>query len=564
MLESITNDCKKECAESRETLSALYRQIEDLTEEVAPLYDVIEDYFFQDIDYHQLEPILPKWIADSGRSPESAMSKENYEKLRQAYNDSFSNRIIHWYDVQIILAAFQDRLVAVERHLEETYRLIPAYCIHEDSEYTACTRGMDDTATKVHTSINEVFVALASSFDLLTKIVYECSQFDLAKFSVYKRLKSRSEGILYKKTNFGFDELKKEGLLYSEPACVRTVCSFRDEFIHNGSWDYRCAVYYPVIDGKPVEPFILMPDVDETGLLVSSGSRNKFYSKGDKINVLLPGLVKDVIDVLNKTVVELKSVLVLKTATNNKDKATKVAMFTLIRNQVMGAKALAGGKFAPKDLLKWMDFLMPQFLMTAPIIGELCRGISLTEDLGQQLIYSGYEKGRPYRMLMFVLLLNESKNLKTEYKLAYHLLKEAYLMTDNIYGQLKCSTYPFVLMDYLDELEKALPNRNPEELEAEEIMLFESLPEHVKVYRGMGDEERQSGNFGISWTLDDKYALNYVFYKKNEVKGTVGWRAEMEIDKNDIFAVWGVKGERKEIVINPKKCMDVVFMKVTK
>ena len=303
MLESITNDCKKECAESRETLSALYRQIEDLTEEVAPLYDVIEDYFFQDIDYHQLEPILPKWIADSGRSPESAMSKENYEKLRQAYNDSFSNRIIHWYDVQIILAAFQDRLVAVERHLEETYRLIPAYCIHEDSEYTACTRGMDDTATKVHTSINEVFVALASSFDLLTKIVYECSQFDLAKFSVYKRLKSRSEGILYKKTNFGFDELKKEGLLYSEPACVRTVCSFRDEFIHNGSWDYRCVVYYPVIDGKPVEPFILMPDVDETGLLVSSGSRNKFYSKGDKINVLLPGLVKDVIDVLNKTVV---------------------------------------------------------------------------------------------------------------------------------------------------------------------------------------------------------------------------------------------------------------------
>ena len=80
----------------------------------------------------------------------------------------------------------------------------------------------------------------------------------------------------------------------------------------------------------------------------------------------------------------------------------------------------------------------------------------------------------------------------------------------------------------------------------------------------MGDAERQSGIFGISWTLDDKYALNYVFYKKNEVKGTVGWRAEMEIDKNDIFAVWGVKGERKEIVINPKKCMDVVFMKVTK
>ena len=545
-------------------LEVLKTQIEELAEMVVPLYDVIEGYFFQDVAYHQLEPILPQWIADSGRSPESAMSKEDYEKLRQAYNDPLSNRIIHWYDVQILLAAFQDRLVAVERHLEEIYKHIPAYCSHEDGEYTACTRGMDDTASKVHTAINEVFVALASSFDLFTKIVYECSQYAPTKFTTYKRLKSRSEGILYKKINYGFDELKKSGLLYDEPACVRTVCSFRDEFIHNGSWDYRCAVYYPAINEEPVEPFVLMPDVDETGLLISSGSRNKFYSKGDKINVLLPGLVKDVIDVLNKTLAELKSVLVMKTATNNKDEATKAAMFTMIRNQVMGAKALSGGNFTPEDLLKWMDCLMPQFLMTAPIIAELCRGITLSERLGQLLLYSGFDKGRPYRMLMFVLLLNETANLGSEHKLAYRLLKEAYLMTDNIYGQLNNSTYHFALMDYLEELEKALPNRNPDELETEEKVLFESLPERIKVYRGMCDEEKQSGNFGISWTLDDEYALNYVFYKKNEVKGTVGWRAEMEIDKKGIFAVWGVKGERKEIVINPKKCKDVVFVKVVK
>jgi hypothetical protein len=307
-----------------------------------------------------------------------------------------------------------------------------------------------------------------------------------------------------------------------------------------------------------------MPDVDETGLLISSGSRNKFYSKGDKINVLLPGLVKDVIDVLNKTLAELKSVLVMKTATNNKDEATKAAMFTMIRNQVMGAKALSGGNFTPEDLLKWMDCLMPQFLMTAPIIAELCRGITLSERLGQLLLYSGFDKGRPYRMLMFVLLLNETANLENEHKLAYRLLKEAYLMTDNIYGQLNNSTYHFALMDYLEELEKALPNRNPDELETEEKVLFESLPERIKVYRGMCDEEKRSGNFGISWTLDDEYALNYVFYKKNDVKGTVGWRAEMEIDKKEIFAVWGVKGERKEIVINPNKCKDVTFMMVVK
>ena len=81
--------------ENKALLEAPMRHIEELTEMVVPLYDVIEDYFFQDVDYRQLEPMLPQWIADSGRSPESAMRKEEYEKLRQVYNDPLSNRIIH-------------------------------------------------------------------------------------------------------------------------------------------------------------------------------------------------------------------------------------------------------------------------------------------------------------------------------------------------------------------------------------------------------------------------------------------------------------------------------------
>ena len=111
---------------------------------------------------------------------------------------------------------------------------------------------------------------------------------------------------------------------------------------------------------------------------------------------------------------------------------------------------------------------MPQFSTMHPIIAELCRGIRLTQGLGEHLLYSGCEKGRPYRILMFMLLLNESINMKNNYKLAYHLLKEAYLMTDNVYGQLKNSTYPFVLKDYLTELEAALLNRDPDELHEEE------------------------------------------------------------------------------------------------
>ena len=546
-------------------LKALYQQIADTAESVVPLYDAIEDFFFQDVDYQKIKSIIPLWMVDAGRSPESGFDKGLYEKLRSMYNDPISNRIIHWADVQGILAAFQDRLMAVGNYLEVIYKYLPAYCIYEDDEYETATREQDETSDKVHTAINNVFVSLCSSFDLFTKVVYECSKYDANGFAEYKKLKCRKDNILYKKSNNYFEELKAEGLLYSEPVCVRTACSFRDEFIHNGAWDYRCAIYYPYVDGgDPVEPFVVMPDVDEEGHLVTSGSRNKFYVNSTKINVFLPGFVKDVMEVLKKTVVALIDLLHAKTTACNKDEATDEAMFILLRNQIISKKKMMGNKYTKVDLISDVDFLMPHFPAMHPIIAELCRGITLTQGLGEHLLYSGCEKGRPYRMLMFVLLLNESSNLKNDVKLAYHLLKEAYLMTDNIYGQLKNTTYPFVLADYLTEIEAALPNRNRDELHEEESAIYDSLPARVKVYRGLCDDEKKNGQFGISWTLDKDYALNYVFYKKNEVKGTVGWRAEMEIDKNDFFAVWGVVGKGKEIVINPTKCKNVEFTKVVK
>lgn len=62
-----------------------------------------------------------------------------------------------------------------------------------------------------------------------------------------------------------------------------------------------------------MEAFIPMPDVEPSGVLVSSGSRNKFYASGAKINTVLPALVAEVIEVLSNTETRFKEVLVLKT-----------------------------------------------------------------------------------------------------------------------------------------------------------------------------------------------------------------------------------------------------------
>ena len=304
--EEVINKAKEK---ANEVLEDLYSRIRTLSDGSVILYDVIEDYFFQDAHYEMLVSNAPMWMADAGRSPESGIDRIWYDKNRLIYNDPMSHRVLHWFDVQNILAAFQDRVMAVDQYLRDIFAVIPSYCLYKDSEYTAASRILNDTSDRVHTSINNVFVSLASAFDLFTKVVYECSKYDPNGFATYNRLKSRKDGILYAKKNYGFEELKEPGLLYDEPACIRTISSFRDEFIHCGSWDYRCAIYYPSIDGEPIEPFIPMPDVEPSGVLVSSGSRNKFYASGAKINTVLPALVKDVLEVLSKTVNKFQEVL---------------------------------------------------------------------------------------------------------------------------------------------------------------------------------------------------------------------------------------------------------------
>ena len=44
------------------------------------------------------------------------------------------------------------------------------------------------------------------------------------------------------------------------------------------------------------------PDFDENGNLISSGARNKFYSQGNKMNVMLPELVESVLEILKNTI----------------------------------------------------------------------------------------------------------------------------------------------------------------------------------------------------------------------------------------------------------------------
>jgi hypothetical protein len=272
-----------------------------LEDNIIHLYTCINNFLFQDINYEKVVSIIPKWVADAGISPESASNKEFYEKMRGLFSHPYLNRFVYYYDLWSLVAALQDRLQAVECFMRDYYKTISCYLKFSEGKYTSCIRTSSQYTTDAFASLNSVFVSLASTFDILTKIAVEQYEFGKYDFAFYKKM--RSSKILYNYTsNIINPILKADGLLFSAPLCVRKVLTFRDEYIHNGPWDLRCSLYETFIDNTPADVIMYSPDMDEHGNFISSGSRNKFYSQGNMINIQLPQLVMDTLYVIQNTI----------------------------------------------------------------------------------------------------------------------------------------------------------------------------------------------------------------------------------------------------------------------
>ena len=196
-------------------------------------------------------------------------------------------------------------------------------------------------------------------------------------------------------------------------------------------------------------------------------------------------------------------------------------------------------------LVMEIEPLMFDFENSTEKIATLLKGKIINATLGTQLIYS--DKTRNCRMLMFVIMLNESSNLKTDWVTAYNLLKEAYIMTDNIYAQLQKSPSPFDLSDYLLEMKQHV--NTDEQMHPEELAYLNSLQFPLTVYRGMCNKEFEDGRFGVSWSDSEKTASRYVFYSKNNNTEPNGKIVSFKIERSDIFAAWGVVGKDKELIV---------------
>lgn len=196
-----------------------------------------------------------------------------------------------------------------------------------------------------------------------------------------------------------------------------------------------------------------------------------------------------------------------------------------------------------KNLLEKLDGLIVDFDKNQEQIASLFSGIQLDVALANAIFYADKftSAERRHRFSLFILLLNKSKNMRSDYELSFHIFREAYISSDNIYKQINECIFPFSLHEYLADLSRhgidgiSLMN-------SEEQGYYSSLSEQIIIYRGCSDSEVKSGVLGISWTDNLEYALKYVFYSKNDNRG-LGVIIVKKIRKQDIWCVFKHSGD---------------------
>ena len=292
-----------------------------VSEDIIPLYDEIERMILPQVDLDVIRGLTPMWMADTGRSAESATSSVVFEQMVrvvEATHNQNLTKILYWFDVEALLNALQDRIIANEWLLKEFYSGLSSEIEFAKNHAHHAGLYFGGDGNKCYVAANTIFVNIASAFDIIAKIAVELEKFSSYDFSTYPKMKSG--GVLYDKNLAISPILKQSGMLFSEPAIVHQIEILRNEYVHNGPWDRRANIYYPIDENlEPLPPFMMMPDMSVDGNFVTVKNRKKFYAQGTKLNEELIKIVNSAMSVLSTTVAGLRFLAQSQTLSPNVD-----------------------------------------------------------------------------------------------------------------------------------------------------------------------------------------------------------------------------------------------------
>lgn len=251
-------------------------------------------------------PLKPIWIGEAGIDTESGISKQFFEKLLTKNNDEETHKLLYYYDVGNLIDSLVNLIFESKHIFCEFYRLlnIKDFSIGEPFNPDSVMMGSGGITTNIFSTINHIFINLASQLDFITKIAIEVENIPI-DFKTYPKMKSKN--ILYGDAK-RIKTIDLVDTLFEETDNARLIISLRNEIIHNSALQKHSKVYQAYKDGKLIEKFIHIPD-STSGNIDSYKNRNRFFSQGIKLNEILPELIIDFWRKMQITVTKIDALL---------------------------------------------------------------------------------------------------------------------------------------------------------------------------------------------------------------------------------------------------------------
>lgn len=256
----------------------------NLDNEFVRLYDKFRDLIFIDVNEYNLQLyLLPAWVQDAGYNSDSPFSAAIFQKCIEKFED-FPDLYKHLYliDCQFLVGTMQNLFIGMNYDFINFFiKISQIRGINLDGSDVICV--MSEQTNEICSILIGYFIKAYSILDIITKTAYEIEKMT-NDYLTYKKLKS-SKVLWGDKKQLAIDNTI--GTVFEKDELICSIEALRNEFIHNGSWELNPKVFLKFRNHEIVERFVLFPDLQE-GHLVKFKNRRHFFSKGTKVNDILP------------------------------------------------------------------------------------------------------------------------------------------------------------------------------------------------------------------------------------------------------------------------------------
>lgn len=266
----------------------------------AGVHGHIRRSILSDAEAHVFFDRMPFWVYDAGLSPESRLSKTQFEQLlSRSGPDEYLHRFLYHQDVAALLSNIQRSSAQVYQFAGTFYGLLndAVFYHYNDQDKVDLRFSSSGDAILLHGHLESVFTRMRAILDYSVKLALEAER-PPQDFSAYPKLRTAAKQYGDRK-NLAMNQ--RENTLFVEDELIRKIASIRDRIIHDGHFDTEPRVYELFKRRRLIERFVLAPDMTE-GRFDASRNRRSFFSTDNKINATLPSILDEFYSRLAATV----------------------------------------------------------------------------------------------------------------------------------------------------------------------------------------------------------------------------------------------------------------------